>query len=379
MTALVKLLAAEGNQNGVQEKALELFFRRVNSAYLMSDFEAVQAQPAKLAMLWMFGYPGATTPDRQGCALVLKDTAALAALRQAWPQALTSAHELHIVISEVPLPEMMDPKMKDTALAKTMDNVSAFVQSITGKLSEIGCVEISVTLVHEKERPTFLTYKAPKWAEVPISRNLRPSHGVALEFYMLEKEYDTLVPVSSTRRTALILGTKNQADTLLVRSVTSLPVQLADLEGTIYDRVVECMDNIEHAVLDPTYSKKGHIPSSRIFFHVLAPIVGCTERDIKLLRAMFDSAVKRRLINHAARILKDHVEAIEVKVWTAPSSADSGPIAVRLYATADQGWECVALRETIDKSGRAVAWNDVETGEVRTDLYAMTTLEMKLT
>merc|ERR1719506_2670956 len=364
MTALVKLLAAEGNQNGVQEKALELFFRRVNSAYLMSDFEAVQAQPAKLAMLWMFGYPGATTPDRQGCALVLKDTAALAALRQAWPQALTSAHELHIVISEVPLPEMMDPKMKDTALAKTMDNVSAFVQSITGKLSEIGCVEISVTLVHEKERPTFLTYKAPKWAEVPISRNLRPSHGVALEFYMLEKEYDTLVPVSSTRRTALILGTKNQADTLLVRSVTALPVQLVDLEQTIYERFLECMDNIERAVLDPTLSKKGPTPSSRIFFHVLNQIVGCTERDIKLLRAMFDSAVKRRLITHAARILKDHVEAIEVKVWVAASEGGS-PVAVRLFATADQGWECVALREKIDENGRAVAWNDVETGEVR--------------
>ena len=38
----------------------------------------------------------------------------------------------------------------------------------------------------------------------------------------------------------------------------------------------------------------------------------------------------------------------------------------------------MALREKIDENGRAVAWNDVETGEVRTDLYAMTTLEMKL-
>ena len=97
--------------------------------------------------------------------------------------------------------------------------MSAFALSIGPKLTEIGCVEMSVTLVHEKGRPTFLTFRAPGWAEVPISRNLRPSHSSALEFHMLEKEYDTLVPVSSTRRTALILGTKNQADTLLVRSV----------------------------------------------------------------------------------------------------------------------------------------------------------------
>merc|ERR1719506_877745 len=214
-------------------------------------------------------------------------------------------------------------------------DVSAFVQSAAPKLAEIGCVELSVTLVHQKDRPTFLSYKAPAWTEVPISRNLRPSHGIALEFYMVEKEYDSLAQVSATRRTALILGTKNQADTLLVRSVTNLPVQLVDLEQTVYERFLECMDNIERAVLDPALSKKGHMPSSRIFFHVLSPIVGCTERDLKLLRAMFDSAVKRRLITHAARILKNQVEAIDVKVWTTADGAGGRPSAVRLFATAD--------------------------------------------
>merc|ERR1719502_958442 len=83
------------------------------------------------------------------------------------------------------------------------------------------------------------------------------------------------------------------------------------------------------------------------------------------------------MINHAARILKNRVEAIEAKVWIEDGAAGR-PLAVRLFSTADQGWECVALREKIDENGRAVAWNDVETGEVRTDLYAMTTLEMKL-
>merc|ERR1719506_2292427 len=257
-------------------------------------------------------------------------------------------------------------------------DVSAFVLSAAPKLAEIGCAELSVTLVHQKDRPTFLAFKAPSWTEVPISRNLRPSHSIALDFDMLEKEYDSLAQVSATRCTALMLGTKNAAETLLVRSVTNLPVQLVDLEQTVYERFLECMDNIERAVLDPALSKKGHMPSSRIFFHVLSPIVGCTERDLKLLRAMFDSAVKRRVITHAARILKYHVEAIEVKVWTAASDAGQ-PVAVRLFATADQGWEGVALREKIDEKGLATAWNDVETGEVRTDLYAMTTLEMKLT
>ena len=45
----------------------------------MADFETVTASLAKLGMVWAFGYPGAASPDRQGCALVLKDVAALAA------------------------------------------------------------------------------------------------------------------------------------------------------------------------------------------------------------------------------------------------------------------------------------------------------------
>jgi acetyl-CoA carboxylase/biotin carboxylase 1 len=377
MTALVKVIATPGSASGVQEKALELFFRRLNSAHIMSDFEAMQAQPAMLGMLWSFGYPGSTAPDKQGCALVLKDVAALAALRQSWP-AQAKAHELHLIIAEVPVPEMMDPVMQQSAKAKIIDDVSSFVKSIAAKLAETGCLELSVTLAHATERPTFLHYRAPAWTEVPISRNLRPSHSVALEFYMLEKEYDTLVPVHSTRRSALVLGTKNQVETLLVRSVTALPVQLVDLERTIYERFLECLDNIERADMDPTMRKKGCLPASRIFFHVMSPIVGCTERDMKLLRAMFDSAVKRRMITHAARILKNQVEAIDVKVWTSADGAGGRPSAVRLFATADQGWECVALREQIGENGRAVAWTDVDTGEVRTDLYAMTTLEMKL-
>jgi hypothetical protein len=55
------------------------------------------------------------------------------------------------------------------------------------------------------------------------------------------------------------------------------------------------------------------------------------------------------VITHAARILKYHVEAIEVKVWTAASDAGQ-PVAVRLFATADQGWECVALREKMTRT-----------------------------
>ena len=58
------------------------------------------------------------SPDRQGCALVLKDVAALAALRQSFPAAVTKAHELHLVVAEVPVPEMMDPTMQSNALKK---------------------------------------------------------------------------------------------------------------------------------------------------------------------------------------------------------------------------------------------------------------------
>merc|ERR1719487_2961187 len=104
----------------------------------MSDFETIKALPAKFGMLWSFGYPGAISPNRQGCALVIKDMASLAALRQAWP-AQAAAHELHIIIASVPVPETMDPIMHSTAMKKIIADVSSFVASSSAKLGEIGC------------------------------------------------------------------------------------------------------------------------------------------------------------------------------------------------------------------------------------------------
>merc|ERR1719407_325907 len=79
---------------------------------------------------------------------------------------------------------------------------------------------------------------------------------VVLELCSLQTEYDSLSLISSTRRTGLLLGTRNQAETLLVRSTSNDAVSLTNLEQIVYDRFQECMDNVERAMLDPAIAKK---------------------------------------------------------------------------------------------------------------------------
>jgi hypothetical protein len=184
--------------------------------------------------------------------------------------------------------------------------------------------------------------------------------------------------VTATRRTALFLGSKNQAETLLVRSTSNDPASMTNLEQMVYDRLQECMDNVERAMLDPALSKKRAPPGTNMFFHITNPVAGCSVEDAKLLRVLVDRAIKKELLNEAERLVRLNMESVEVKVWAA--GAQGEPMTpVRISATADMGWECVALKGISElQRGRASEWVDVETGETRKDLYTLTALETKL-
>merc|ERR1719199_1612134 len=184
--------------------------------------------------------------------------------------------------------------------------------------------------------------------------------------------------VSTTRRTGLFLGTKNMAESLLVRSVSNDAVSMTNLEQMVYDRLQECMGNVERAMLDPTLSKKRAPPGTNIFFHITSPVTGCSAEDAKLLRVLVDRAIKKEVFANAERLVRLNMESVEVKVWAARAQGE--PMTpVRISATADMGWECVALKGISElERGRASEWVDVETGESRKDLYTLTALETKL-
>merc|ERR1719199_1776267 len=123
--------------------------------------------------------------------------------------------------------------------------------------------------------------------------------------------------VSTTRRTGLFLGTKNQAEALLVRSASNDAVSMTNLEQMVYDRLQECIGNVERAKLDPALSKKRAPPGTNIFFHITPPVTGCSAEDAKLLRVLVDRAIKKEVLSNAERLVRLNMESVEVKVWTA--------------------------------------------------------------
>merc|ERR1719487_1634049 len=313
-------------------------------------------------MMYDFDYPGAGSASKQGCVLVVKN---MADLEQSWPADVKSATEVQIIVS-------------DASLTIDDSTCEGLLLPIKAKLAELGCEEVYVTLVKENDRPSFAHYKAPSWEEVKIMRNIRPSYEVVLELEALQTDYEKLSVVDTTRRTGLFLGTKNQAENLLVRSVSNDAVSMTNLEQMVYDRLQECMGNVERAMLDPALSKKRAPPGTNIFFHITPPVSGCASEDGKLLRVLVDRAIKKEVLSNAERLVRLNVEKVEVKVWIAGEQG-TPMIPVRISATADMGWECVALQGISElQRGRASEWVDVETGESRKDLYALTALDAKL-
>jgi acetyl-CoA carboxylase/biotin carboxylase 1 len=357
MTALLSLVA-EGND--VSDKALELYLRRLNFAYLLSDFETVKSSGSTWGMMYDFDYPGAGSASKSGCVLVVKS---LADLETAWPAEIKNAQSLQVIVANSSLDD---------------STCGSLLLPIKGKLAEIGCEEAYVTFQSETERPAFAHYKAPSWEEVKLTRNMRPSYEVVLELEGLQTDYEELSVLNTTRRTGLILGTKNGAEGLLVRSVSNDVVAMTDLEQLVYDRFQECMGNVERAMLDPALSKKRAPPGANIFFHITSPVNGCSDQDVKLLRVLVDRAIKKEVLSNAERLVRLNMESVEVKVWV--SGQQGAPMTpVRISATADMGWECVALKGiSALERGRASEWVDVETGESRKELYTLTPLETKL-
>jgi len=167
---------------------------------------------------------------------------------------------------------------------------------------------------------------------------------------------------------------KTVKETLLVRALSYQPVTLQDVEQVVAEQLILALDQVERALLDPALEQK--MPSSGIYVHIVPPIPGSTERDMKLIKVLFDSAVQTRLMAHAARLLKVKLESITVKVWV---SAGESPLPLRLEARSESGWNAWALREQIAaKTGRPVGWVNVETEEEQAALSVETPLEAKL-
>jgi hypothetical protein len=217
MTALLSLVVDAGE---VKEKALELYLRRLNFAYLLTDFETVKSSGDTWGMMYDFDYPGAGSASKQGAVLVVKS---LSDLEQSWPADIKKADSVQIIVA-------------NSSLTLDDSTCASLLNPIKSKLAEIGCEDAYVTLQSETERPFFVHYTAPSWDEVKLMRNVRPSYEVVLELCTLQKEYEELSVIDTTRRSGLFLGTKNGAEGLLVRTVANEEVSMTNLEQIVYDR-----------------------------------------------------------------------------------------------------------------------------------------------
>merc|ERR1719174_863485 len=94
MTAHLSIIVEDGSD--VKEKALEMYLRRLNFAYLLSDFETVKSSGSTWGMMYDFDYPGAGSASKSGCVLVVKS---LADLETAWPAEIKNAQSLQVIVA----------------------------------------------------------------------------------------------------------------------------------------------------------------------------------------------------------------------------------------------------------------------------------------
>jgi len=147
--------------------------------------------------------------------------------------------------------------------------------------------------------------------------------------------------------------------------ITGVSHQAMDLNtfgGSVKQDLSFAFENIEKAVNTPELD--GKHPSSRVFVHYVAPITGCTERDVNFIRALFSDAVLASVAAHSVRINNCRVEEMSIKVWVPAPTASAPPLAIRMIASSVRGWEVKAFLEAIDEeTGKPSLWTNSETGE----------------
>mmetsp|Transcript_38039 Transcript_38039/g.93045 ORF Transcript_38039/g.93045 Transcript_38039/m.93045 type:complete len:2078 (+) Transcript_38039:68-6301(+) len=364
----------------MRAKAVEVFIRRLHRPYSLSDFETVKDGASEnLQLSWKLGFPGVGIASLSAHGIVVPNLQALAQLPTKFEVGHSCLQELNIFVADVPVPELKDKALHRKAFASLVETCTDVVNAVSKTLKQMQCGLVHFVLCRDAARPLYLHYRSEAGCFVELNqyRLLRSSHLHTMDLNTVEKEFVLEEATVSDRRFVVFVGkpkTSAAGSTLLVRALCRNVVNLGDVEDAMSSQLLESFDRIERAQLDPVVEKLE--PTARIFIHFTAPIHGCTERDLKLLKSIFNRALQRRVTAYGARLLKLRIEVVEIKVWAAASTP---PIALRLIAKAADGWDGDALRENLDaNSGKIVSWIDIDTNEERSDLYKTAPLEMKM-
>jgi len=371
--------------SGIRMKAVEVFIRRLHRGYPVADFEFFTAAPDScLHAVWTYALQGLTQATQTAYSVVVPSIDAYAALKQNWevlagqkPATLAAnapIHSIHLFVAKTTYPEMKDPKMHEQAFAKMIEDTSALIQAVAPMLDKRGCNAVHVVLCRENRRPSFLHFlKSSDWKEKKELRFLRSCYPALLEVADLDADY-TLDNVFNSRCHQVWYGTPKQAtakDMLFARSVSYRGIDVNTLESVMMQELLSNLDSLDRVNIDPSVEKRR--PASSIMIHLVSPMEGGTDRDLKLLRSLMKRVVHTLVNESGARLLKLRLEKIEFKVWATET------VCVRLVASSMFDWEVRGFQETLDgKTGKAVSWQDVDTAEVTSDISVITPLEAKL-
>eukprot|EP00445_Apocalathium_hangoei_P043602 CAMPEP_0203975960 /NCGR_PEP_ID=MMETSP0359-20131031/100874_1 /ASSEMBLY_ACC=CAM_ASM_000338 /TAXON_ID=268821 /ORGANISM="Scrippsiella Hangoei, Strain SHTV-5" /LENGTH=2073 /DNA_ID=CAMNT_0050914163 /DNA_START=62 /DNA_END=6283 /DNA_ORIENTATION=+ len=355
----------------IRTKAAEVYILRTYRGYTVDDIDTVESKEvvdktpaALLHLLWSFSPPGVEGPRKKGYAIMLPDINAFDSLKTSWampPQAAEIA-EIHILVARVPGDKsaMKHEELVKTLAAKIADLISALAPAFDAKKVQV----VNVLLAHSGHNPSYLHFqKSSGWKEIQAYRNMRATLPTLIELPQIESEY-VLAPLQHGRVFALDLGTSKDKKTEVVfaRGASHVSVGTDNFESSVIHDLLTSCDFLERALLNPLLDKKH--PQSQVFMHILPPIPGTTERDVKYMRTLFSSAVQRFVADYGPRVLKLRISKLEMKVWV----ASSPPTPLRLVASGTTGWEAVAFTETLDEAGIPKSWTNVETQEKATVL-----------
>lgn len=365
--------------DSIPPKAVEVFIRRVYRGYTLNEFSFFRAQPESfMHAVWASKFEGVPGMTRQGYVVCVPDTKAYQELTKNWKPPQESIDEIHIIVASTQFPEMNDPAMHEATMKELVDNTASFIQSVKPTLEAMQCTKAYVVLARDNFKPIYLHYlKSDGWKEAEQYRNLRSSYPHQLELEQVQNQTKLEKYALNSRCTYAFPGTLTKAEVgksqnmLFVRAVAYKHMDLNTFEDIMEQELLAGVDLLDRALLDPMMEKAK--PVTNIFVHVVSPMAGCTERDKRLIRVLFQKVVQLRLTRQGARLLKLRVEKVEAKVWA------SATVPLRLTATRTAGWDTIGYQEELDPTtGRGKSWINVDTKDVSTDLSITTPLEGKL-
>jgi len=301
---------------------VELYIRRSFRGFEISKFNIIESKDVvdgtpgvSLHALWTFSYPGVPSSSQQGYTLVLPNVAAYESLKSSWvlPTA-PSLKEVLVLVADAPRPELGDPKMHEESLRNLIASSESFVTSSTAKLESRNCQQLQILLCAEGKL-TYLHYsKSAAWKEIKEYRNLRSALPWCLELPALAEQF-TLSPIAQTRRTGIFQGSAkgSKTQTILVGTVSPAILALDSFELIVKREISQALDMIERANLDPDVGQKKSM--ARVFVHFVSAIPGSTDRDLKLLLALFDSAMRSLVTAKSSTMQKLRLERVMLKVW----------------------------------------------------------------